>query len=268
MLENICHFIPPQRDVHYIQPVNFVLETKPQPIKPLKAEALYKMHIVRSGTGKLHTLGNVCPLKKGDVFFTFPAFPFCIESEENFSYMYISFLGTKGNQIMDMLRISSQSFVYSGEEDVLPLWNAGLSVHPKMHTFMCESLLLYTFSHLAGKILSFDKSVSGINRTAELIKKYVDENFLDTDFSLEQISLNLSYNKKYISGVFKKAFGVGIAEYVNTVRIQHALNLIEQGFKSINDIAFCCGYKDPQYFSKVFKQKLKITPGAYIKQKK
>jgi AraC-like DNA-binding protein len=39
-----------------------------------------------------------------------------------------------------------------------------------------------------------------------------------------------------------------------------------KGFKSVNDIAFLCGFNDPLYFSKVFKSKMEVTPTAFIKE--
>ena len=59
---------------------------------------------------------------------------------------------------------------------------------------------------------------------------------------------------------------IGIVEYINTIRIQNACSMIQNGYTSINDIAFCCGYKDSQYFSKVFKSKLNTSPKKYISE--
>lgn len=44
--------------------------------------------------------------------------------------------------------------------------------------------------------------------------------------------------------------------------------MARQGFTSVNDIAARCGYTDPQYFSRVFKSKMGIAPGMYIKAMK
>ena len=57
---------------------------------------------------------------------------------------------------------------------------------------------------------------------------------------------------------------MGIAKYLNTIRIQQACMLMEQGVTSIRDLALSCGFKDPLYFSKVFKGKMKVSPKSYI----
>jgi two-component system response regulator YesN len=75
----------------------------------------------------------------------------------------------------------------------------------------------------------------------------------------------LGYNPKYISQLFKKKMSVGVNEYLNTVRVQSACTMIEQGTTSVSDIANKCGYADPQYFSRIFKQKMSVSPLAYIK---
>ena len=88
MDKNICIFMPDNHNLSSVHIINFVLETKPQPFSQLKSLAMYKMHLVTSGTGNLHVTGSVIPVKAGDIFFTFPDMPFCIEPEENFKYMY------------------------------------------------------------------------------------------------------------------------------------------------------------------------------------
>ena len=100
--------------------------------------------------------------------------------------------------------------------------------------------------------------------TPALIKKYIDDNFSDTELSLEKIGSALSYHKKYVSSLFKKTYHIGITEYLNLARIQHACTLMEQGFTSIRDIAQLCGFKDPLYFSRVFRGRLGMAPREYL----
>ena len=97
-----------------------------------------------------------------------------------------------------------------------------------------------------------------------MIQKYVDEHFSDPDFSLERLGSDLKYNKKYLSTVFKRHVGVGIVEYLHTVRIQHACTMLKQGFSSVSDVALRCGYPAAQYFSKVFKRRMSISPREYL----
>lgn len=264
---NVCHFIPYHKDYHSIHTINFVFETMPQQYSPPKSKAVYMVHYVKSGNGYLHFSGESMPLSAGDVFFTFPGVPFSIESSDNFSYMYISFLGSRANMIMEKIKISRFNFIFKGCEKLCDFWQQGLNIKPELSDLMSESILLYTFSFIGKKVLTFDDEIKSKDNVALIIKKYVDDNFADCDLSLDSISRNLSYNKKYISTIFKKHMGLGLSEYLNIIRIQHACTLIRQGFTFVLDIANFCGYSDSQYFSKVFKQKMGICPSGYIKSK-
>ena len=263
-MDNVCHFVPYHQDYHSIHTIHFVLETTPQKDTMLKSQAVYKMHLVCSGTGKLHTAGKIISLKKGDVFFTFPGTPYCIESVESFTYMYISFLGSRGNMIMDNLKISSQNYVFSGCEEIQSFWEKGIDTTPETADLIAESVLLYSFYFLGNEIIPMETKRGEEENIAPVIKKYVDDNFSRHKLTLEHLSAELLYSPKYISAVFKKKFNVGFAEYLNTIRIQNACTLIRQGFTNVSGIANRCGYEDPQYFSKVFKEKMGISPKTYI----
>lgn len=260
----ICHFIPFHKDTLSIHTINFVYETNRQVYERLKSESVYKMYYVCEGQGCIYTPGRMTPLSAGDVFFTFPASPFAIESKENFTYMYISFVGLRANMILDRLSISNHNFIFHDANEVYDFWKKGISICSDVTDLISESVLLYTFSFLGNRMLEKNNE-SKQNHNVPLIKKYIDDHFTDHNFSLQTLSDHLSYNKKYTSSVFKKHFGIGIIEYLNTIRIQNACTMIEQGFTSINDIADRCGYSDSQYFSKMFKAKMDMTPSQYIK---
>ena len=267
MNKNICKFIPYHQDYHSIHTTNFVLETKQQTNTALRSSSTYRMHLVTGGNGLFHTLGKTTPLTKGDMFFTFPGTPYCIESVDSFTYMYISFLGSRGNMILENLKITPQVFLFHGCEEIQSFWENGLHTIDETSDLITESILLYSFYFLGNKIIPLEqKKISDQNNIFLTIKKYLDDNFSCKKITLETISRELSYSPKYISSIFKKNCKIGISEYLNTVRIQHACTLIIQGLTNVSDIANRCGYEDAQYFSKVFKIQVGISPKAYIKE--
>ena len=264
MGQNICHFIPMSNKTESITIINFVLETNPQKLSGIHTEAIYKMHYVINGEGEIQTPGRITPIKKGDLFFTFPSVPFSINPKENLEYIYISFIGFKGNMMLDTLKIGRNNFVFHELDELHSLWLNGISTNPEVSDWMSESILLHTFSYLGNRLLS-KKNEPKQSNVANLVKKYIDDNFTLHGFSIEEISQSLSYNKKYISLVFKKHFGIGIIDYLNIIRIQNACTLMDQGFTCVSDIADKCGYSDPQYFSRVFKTRTGIAPSKYRK---
>jgi len=261
---NVCFFMPDHRNYPAIHTVNFVRETKFQPFTSLKTQGLYKVHFVCKGTGKLHLPGTIIPLEKYDIFFTFPDMPHCIESDEDFLFTYVSFLGARSNMIFEQLKISRNNFLFNNCQEPCKFCENNIHTNPEFADLAAESILLYTFSFLGNRLLAQDSKSDYKSNIALVIKKHIDDNFSDPFLSLNSISTELSYNSKYLSTAFKKAFSMGINEYINTLRFQHARTLMQQGFTSISDISFQCGFKDAQYFSKVFKRKSGLSPKEYI----
>lgn len=260
MEKNICRFLPnmQREDINIL---NFVYETKQRPYIGMDFETVYKMHIVVRGTGKLHISQGVYDLNDGDVFFTHPAMLYAIESVKDFEYMYISCLGLRMNRLMDNLRISSERCIFKNQTELKPIWENSIIDNKSILNLRCEGILLYSFSILGEKTIEEQK---GNNNAVMKIKEYIEENFSDNSLSLETISNECSYNKKYISRIFKQKFGIGISQYITRIRIQYACTLMERGFTSVSDIAFQSGFSEPMYFSKVFKKIMGVSPKEHI----
>ena len=268
MNTNICHFIPFHSDYNSIHTINLVYETEHKISKSLQSQGLYRVHYICSGFGKLHLPGRELNLTNGDILFTFPDSSYYIEpTSDDFSYMYISYIGTRANMIMEKMRISRENFIIAECYEVKDFWEKAISADSDVSEWMAESVLLYTFSYLYTKsnIKTDEKKIK--SSLPDMIKKYIDDNFTDERMSLKFLSESLSYSPKYISAIFKKHFGAGVAEYITTIRIQHAMNLISQGFSAISDIAAQCGYSSAQYFSKVFRQKCGMSAKEFMKSK-
>lgn len=73
--------------------------------------------------------------------------------------------------------------------------------------------------------------------------------------------LHLSAN--YFGDLIKKEAGISAQEYIQSKLINIAKERIFDNTKSISEIAFELGFKYPQHFTRLFKQKTGITPVAY-----
>lgn len=261
--ENICRFVPVRRG-QALHILNLVYETKGKPYQGLLSEATYKMHLVVGGSGRLHTPGQTVELQRGDLFFSQPAVPFAIETEGELQYIYVSFLGERANLFIDQLKINGKNCHFPQFGDLEPMLCQALDADLRVADVYCESILLYAFARLGEGIFPDERQPKEKADVADQIKKFIDEQFSDFELSLEQIGKALNYNKKYISAVFKAKFKIGVSDYLRNIRLQHACTLMEQGFTSVRDIAFMCGFSDPLYFSKVFKIQLGKAPREHI----
>jgi len=267
MEHDICKFIPKQEYKDSIQTVHFVYETSI--VSKMYKSSFYHVMIVSDGKGELKIKNQSIEVDRGDVFFLFPNVECTLTALTNdFRYMYIAFMGIRAGNAMHKLEISSSNFLFHDFDHLIPTWKTGINLGTEVSEFSSEGILLITFAAIGNGLPDEKDSKSKAKKTAVNIKNYIDDNFCDSDLSLEKISSELFYNKKYVSHIFKSEMQMGFSDYLNIVRIQHACTLIEQGMTSIKDIAAMCGFRDALYFSKMFKQKTKQTPSGYIKKEK
>lgn len=258
MEDNVCRFVPYQKNTEPISILHFVLETKPQTGRRISAS--YTLHFALEGEATLHAAGQSMRILPGDLFFTLPAAPYALETGEGFRYLYISFLGSRGNELLDRLKITAARCVFPGFGHLEALWRSGLDVSADMLALRSESILMYTFSEIGRDLFAQDAARRPGQDVPLQIRKYVDDHFSDPELSLEQVARTFSYNPKYVSTVFKRAFKVNFSEYLNILRVQHACTLMEQSFTCVKDIAALCGFKDSMYFSRVFKARMGVSP--------
>lgn len=96
----------------------------------------------------------------------------------------------------------------------------------------------------------------------EIIKHYLDENYT-TEINLNDISEKYFFTKEYLSKLFKKSFGIGIYEYVLSLRMRRAKDLLLCDDMQIQQISDLLGYSNSNYFSKAFKNYYSISPSDF-----
>lgn len=103
------------------------------------------------------------------------------------------------------------------------------------------------------------------NMYVEKILEYLHENF-SSELSLNETAKRYSVSPEHLSRSFKKETGLGFNEYVTTIRMKHAEQLLKRSDSpSISEIALNCGYNDSNYFSKIFKSVHGVAPLKYKK---
>lgn len=91
---------------------------------------------------------------------------------------------------------------------------------------------------------------------------YIDAD-LSADLSLRTLAAAQNINASYLSSLFKKETGETITEHVNKKRIEHAVHLLQSSKLQVQSIAQHCGISDVNYFSKLFKKHMGMTPREY-----
>ena len=92
---------------------------------------------------------------------------------------------------------------------------------------------------------------------------YIDGHFTEEDLSLNQVAREVNISANYLSAVFSQETGVTFTEYVTGKRMELAKELLRTTSKRSGEVAVAVGYRDPHYFSFLFKKTQGCTPRDY-----
>ena len=108
-------------------------------------------------------------------------------------------------------------------------------------------------------------TVSG-RRYSDIIqtaKKRIEQDYMSEDISLNSVAAEVCMSPSYFSSVFSKEMGKTFIEYLTEVRMEKAKQYLACSSMKTSEISYEVGYKDPHYFSYIFKKTQGCTPKEY-----
>ena len=102
-------------------------------------------------------------------------------------------------------------------------------------------------------------------RVAE-IKAYIDEHYKDPALCVEALSEQAQMSQVYLRKLFRSQYGISPSQYITSVRLKKAKELMRSPFLTLEAIALESGFSSPQYFCRVFKKETGTTPYFFRKQ--
>ena len=107
------------------------------------------------------------------------------------------------------------------------------------------------------------ESKSELMSRVDLVRQYLAEHYPE-DISSETLSARFGFVPSYLSKVFRRQTGISPTEYLTGLRMAKAKELLaSKPGLLIRDAAMLVGYKDPYYFSKLFKKATGLWPSEY-----
>lgn len=96
-------------------------------------------------------------------------------------------------------------------------------------------------------------------------KKFAETHYKDWEINIEQISEYLHYSPNYFSSMFKKETGIAFMNYLSSLRIEKAKELLVTTDMKNFEIAMEVGFSSANYFSFCFKKEVTLSPTNYRK---
>lgn len=119
-----------------------------------------------------------------------------------------------------------------------------------------------------GKTISLDPSDIAITSADEIFLKkaigIIEEYLKDESFDLVKFREQMNLTRSTLSRKLNALTGQSPTEFIRTIRLKRAAQLIKQNFGNVTEVAFEVGFNDVSYFNKSFKKCFGLSPSEYI----
>lgn len=227
-----------------------------------------ELYFVREGKTVMEIKNRQYTLEKGDCALVFP--------EE--VHRYHSEVPGKGVLLIFSPTVTGTFFhsfqKYRPENPFLPAKQIPADVslalerltaaNPQTEFPLCCAWIQVILANLFPLFTLTEKSGSEETDLAFRIIQYVALHFSEP-LSLELLAKELNVNKFYLSHTISDRLQMNFREYLNEIRLDHALHLIRSSDLSLTQIWGDCGFESQSSFNRVFRRKTQMTPSKYRK---
>ena len=129
-----------------------------------------------------------------------------------------------------------------------------------------EASVAYAEEVLKRAIAIRDENAGSQNRSVlKQATDFIDGHYMDEEISLNRVAHAANVSANHFSALFSQNMGQTFIEYLTSLRMDKAKELLRCTSKRSSEIAGEVGYKDAHYFSYLFKKTQGITPSEYRK---
>ncbi|MBD1382890.1 response regulator [Metabacillus arenae] len=108
-------------------------------------------------------------------------------------------------------------------------------------------------------VMEFRESEHHVHRA----KEYINQHYQGS-ISLEEVAALVELSPTYFTKLFKEETGQTFIDYLTEIRMNKAKELLQTREYSLKEITYLVGYKDPNYFSRVFKKVVGCAPKRFL----
>lgn len=132
-----------------------------------------------------------------------------------------------------------------------------------------RAALLSSYGNLIVRHISLSQATRPRNRIVEEIEQSIVQNYANPNYELDEVLSAMPYCYDYLCRLFRQEVCTTPHKYLTNLRLQVAADMLLSGYAEggIAEIAHMCGFRDPLYFSRLFKKRYQASPSAYSRQK-
>ncbi len=97
-------------------------------------------------------------------------------------------------------------------------------------------------------------------------KNLLEARFQEVHLQISEVARTLHITPNHLSKLFRSEVGMSALDYLQAVRLEHALHLLQDHSLTVQEVAHESGFETGNYFARLFRRKIGMTPSAFRKQ--
>lgn len=223
---------------------------------------LWRLVYCTGGEGAFHLEGGtLVPYRQGQVVAIPPGASHMNLSEEGFTNIHLS--------MRDPAFPYKSPFVVDDDEEEHIRKAFTEAKFYYLSDIRGRELILAALGDLIVSYMIVFQNYQHCSESVEQIRASIIRNVSNPRFALDQEIRRLPFHYDYLRRLFKREMGLTPLEYLTSLRMKKAEELLTglgARERSMAEVAECCGFSDPLYFSRVFKKHFGCSPSAFAKR--
>ena len=254
-MENSVQFYPADGDITVLDTEYIFCMKRPQNFVFSKGDQDYcTMPLILGGTALYTLAGREFTVQPGDILFFPPHMGYTarVVSKEPWEHIVIAFRTGEDPAAFPLETVHKTSRSNRFRElfrQAYEVWSA-CAFGYKLQTKAIISQIL--FELLRENVSRRFGSDTGL-RSLKAVSDYMEQNYREK-ITVEELAERSGYSASHFARQFTRVYGLSPIQYLNSIRILHAKNLLRTGQYTIAEIAQECGFSNVYYFSRCFKQ--------------
>ncbi len=229
----------------------------------------YLFHYVTEGRGTLTTAAGAVSVGPGGLFLIRPGevVTYTADSREPWVYYWVGFNGTEAHRLINLTGFAhGERLLYpenGGElrEQLTRITDARGST-PAHEARMLGYLYLFLGSLMS---LSGGQKLTTSKQYVDKAVQFISRNY-SRDITICDVADFVGISESHLYRVFSKELDMAPTQFLMRYRIGEAAAMLRSTGLAIGEIAASTGFRDPLYFSRVFKKVKGVSPREYTRR--
>ncbi|MFA9380594.1 MAG: helix-turn-helix domain-containing protein [Acetanaerobacterium sp.] len=114
------------------------------------------------------------------------------------------------------------------------------------------------------QLIIYKNDSSTVDKRIKRVLRYIIDHYAEP-LTVQGMADFTGLSAMYFGNFFRKETGMSFRQYLTSIRLNHAEDMLHSGEYNVNEVSVACGFSDIFYFSKVFKESRGISPSKLIR---